>query len=361
MKNELSKRETLYLNIMKSKVVLYIKGRPGEAKSAIGKSIADKSNYNYLTLSLSQMNEVDLGQFPFTEKLSNGITQVNFASPSWATNANSNPTIIHFEELNRCRTEVASAALLILNEKMVGNLKLNDNVLMMASGNLGDVDGTDVNELDSATINRLFIYTHELPLTEWKNQYANKNVLSTIISFLNAKPEHFYKFANEEGEPFSTPRSWTNLSNYLKRFGKLTLNEIYSHIQEVGYGFIGNSAISFARWLEDTMTLSINDIVHNYSQLNVKINELSRHKISELLTSLKTIILNELDDNMMNNVISFISDIHNINENQDEVTGYLLNVIDEQISDDFKNTDNTSKLLNKFKNILNEIDKDYNE
>lgn len=352
---EMSDREKLYFNIMKSGNVLYIEGRPGDGKSAIGRAIADKMNYNYISLSLGQLSEVDMGQFPFLEKLQNGVTQVNFASPKWATEANEKPTIIHFEELNRCRQEMMDASLLILNDKMVGDLKLNENVLMMSSGNIGDSDGTSVNEFDNALINRLFKYNHSLLFTEWKEQFGIENVNQTIISFLNVKPEHFYKFPKENGQPYATPRSWTNLSKYLDMFTELSNRDILLHIQKVGHGFIGSSAVSFMRWLEDSIQLSINDILTNYKQLTTNVLELGRHRISELLISLKEIDLESLEKLNIDNIILFISDLNKTKENQDEVTGYLLDILENQIEVDFQNCDNAIAVITHFKTLINEI------
>ena len=354
MKLKLSKRELLYSNVMKSGNVLYLKGRPGEAKSAIGRVIAEKIGFNYITLPLAQMDAVDLGQFPSTKTNENGLTVVEFATPEWAIEANSRPTIIHFEELNRSRKEVRDAALLILNEKEVGRLKLNKNVYLMASGNLGDEDGTDVDEMDNAIINRLFVYKHELTVNEWIENFALENVLPEIVSFIHSKPEHFYKFSTEFGQPYATPRSWTNLSNYIKILDTKTVSDIYNNVSEVGLGFVGNSSIFFLKWLEDEMSLSINDIIDNFDKLKINIKKIGRHKISELLTSLKLVDLESLNDNQIENVIKFIELIESVKENKDELVGYLLNLIN-QLTIDMKKCDNIKKIAMRFKGILKEI------
>jgi len=356
---ELSAREQLYFNIMKSGNVLYIKGRPGEAKSAIGNAIANKTKYNYITLNLSQMTEVDLGQFPNVSDVDtdNGpVKMVTYVTPKWAIEANQHPTIIHFEELNRCRQEVMDASLLILNDKKVGSFQLNENVLMMASGNLGEDDGTNVNDLGNAVINRMFHYKHFLTVDEWVANYAKENVHPSIVNFLENKPEFFYKFAVEQGNPFATPRSWTNLSKYIKIFNTDDYKEIYNIVSEVGYGFVGDSIIPFMRFIESTMALSIKDIISNYDQMNLKVSELNRAKVSELLQSLQSIDIETLKTKEFNNVVKFITDLNKVSDFIDESYAYILSIID-NITSELEQIPNTVKFLKKFKSIINEIKK----
>ncbi len=126
---------------------------------------------------LSMNDESDF-KFPYLEdKEYNGITVKvsNFAVPHWAYSANQSPTIIHFEELNRASLFVRNAALQILLEREIGQFKFNDNVLMLASGNLGDEDGTDIEELDSALNNRLIHISHSLNLNDWIQNFGAEN------------------------------------------------------------------------------------------------------------------------------------------------------------------------------------------
>jgi len=97
--------------------------------------------------------------------------------PEWAIKANMKPTLIHFEELNRSTLQVRNAALQLLLEREIGAFfKFNDSVYMMSSGNLGEEDGTDVEEFDQALNNRLIHYTHDMPFPEWKKEFADENV-----------------------------------------------------------------------------------------------------------------------------------------------------------------------------------------
>ena len=148
--NTLTEMEKTYFQVMWAKYgVLNITSKPGVAKSAIGKSIADKMEFKYRDIRLTMVDETDVGLYPSVSEIEldgQMIKCLDFVVPRWAIEANKQPTIIHFEELNRASQQVRNAALQILLERQIGEFKFNDNVLMMSSGNLGDEDGTDVEE-----------------------------------------------------------------------------------------------------------------------------------------------------------------------------------------------------------------------
>jgi MoxR-like ATPase len=103
--SSLTEKERKYFAIMWAKYgVLNIISKPGVAKSAIGKSIADKMGFNYVDIRLSMIDETDVGLYPsVTEVEVDGkmVKCLDFIIPRWAVNANQRPTIIHFEELEK--------------------------------------------------------------------------------------------------------------------------------------------------------------------------------------------------------------------------------------------------------------------
>lgn len=139
----LTKKEKKYFSIMWAKYgVLNITSKPGIAKSAIGRAIAEKMGFAYSDLRLSMIDETDIGLYPNVSEIETGnfdtegnptkVKCLDFVVPRWAVEANKRPTIIHFEELNRASQQVRNAALQILLERQIGtDFKFNDNVLMM--------------------------------------------------------------------------------------------------------------------------------------------------------------------------------------------------------------------------------------
>lgn len=386
----LSPREKRYYKMMNAKSgVLYITAAPGYAKSAIMRSIAQKMGCQYFDIRLSMVDETDVGLFPAIDTQEvDGKQQKMLAhvAPRWAYLANTKPTIIHFEELNRSTLAVRNAALQMLLEREIGTFfKFNSNVMMCASGNLGEADGTDVEEFDQALNNRLIHIEHMLPYPEWVEQYAEENVCPVIIQFLKTHTEHYYKKPderNQKNKAYATPRSWTFLSDYifnnfgaemvtrLDSLGKEILDETTNEpklfkkfpnvrtwindIQEIGHGYIGASNAAFIRYCQDTLKISLDDILNSFDEREEDIKNFNRDKKSELLTNMRERKISSLKEKQQENLIKFLQTI-----SDDEIVGYLLHVLDAEytLSDNTKDNKAAERFLadkrfNKFRDAI---------
>jgi hypothetical protein len=325
----LTPRQQLYFRVMWSRNgVLYIQSKPGIAKSAISRAIAQKMGYNYLDLRLSMLDETDVGLYPSVDTV-DGVKCLDFVVPRWAIEANKRPTIVHFEEMNRASLQVRNAALQILLERSIGvNFKFNDNVLMMSSGNLGDADGTDVEEFDNALNNRLIHYQHTLSPQEWYEDFAKDNVHPIVTSYIKAYPERLYQDPTENTKSYATPRSWTFLSDFIIRnFGKDSSPKTFLPVlQEIAHGFIGNGAQRFMQYCQEMVNITIQDIIDRYDEVKSELTKYNRDKNSELIQSLKKYDLRELNKKQKANVIAFLKTI-----SDDELTSYLLYILDSNI------------------------------
>jgi hypothetical protein len=325
----LTAKERKYFAVMWAKYgVLNITSKPGVAKSAIGKSIANKMDFRYMDIRLSMVDETDVGLYPNVSEVEVNGTMVkclDFVVPRWAIEANKQPTIIHFEELNRASQQVRNAALQILLERQIGtDFMFNDNVLMMSSGNLGDEDGTDVEEFDSALNNRLVHINHTLSVDEWLGDFAVNNCHKLITSFIKAHPEQMYK-SSENTKAYATPRSWTMLSEFIVcNFGQdASPRDFLPLLKEVASGYLGNSAVKFVQYCEDMLNISINDVINNYDGIKKDLEKYNRDKNSELIQSLKEIDITKLNKKQLDNVVKFLNNV-----GDDEKTAYLLYILD---------------------------------
>lgn len=359
--NKLSIRERLYFDIMNSGNCLYLRGRPGTAKSAIGKSMTEKLEIKYIDKRLSQIDETDIGLYPVLndsfsklEKLGRlrkleyltkeefdelktpilknikegQVDLLHFAVPDWAFNANVEPTIIHLEELNRANVHVRNAALQLLNERQIGDLKLNDNVFLMSSGNLGEDDGTEVDEMDLALSNRLVIVDHELSYEEWISEYAQYYVWDIIINFIRANPGEYYKMPNNNEIRYATPRSWTNLSKFITyKWDKDTRNfeEIIPFLLNHGRYFIGNSITDFIRYCKNISDVNINDVLNRWNEVEKEVSEFNRSRISELMSNLRYMDLRPLKEHQFDNMLKFLDSLKG---NEDELTSFIVHILD---------------------------------
>ena len=385
--NKLSKRERLYFDIMNSGNCLYLRGKPGMAKSAMGLAMTKKLNVKYIDRRLSQIDETDIGLYPVLNDAFSKLDKIgklrdlgyitveefdelkipllksikegqvdllHFAVPEWAFNANCEPTIIHLEELNRANVHVRNAALQLLNERQIGDLKLNDNVFLMSSGNLGEEDGTEVDEMDLALSNRLVIVDHDLPYEEWISEYAQFHVWPIIIDYIRANPGEYYKLPNEKELRYATPRSWTNLSKFITyKWGKdpQDFKEIIQFLLDGGRYFVGNSITNFVRYCQDVSNININDILIRWEEVKKEVSGFNRSRISELISNLRHMDLRPLDDYQFSNMLKFLDSLKG---NEDELTSFIIHVLD---STDETNYDVNSKIIQHFDKKVKELRK----
>lgn len=372
----LSDREKKYYKMMNAKSgVLYIQSAPGYAKSAIMRSIAKKMGCQYFDIRLSMVDETDVGLFPTIDEMEVGGTKQKMlchVAPKWAYMANEQPTIIHFEELNRSTLAVRNAALQMLLEREIGSFfKFNDNVMMCSSGNLGEEDGTDVEEFDQALNNRLIHIEHQMPFPEWVENYANENVCPVIVQFLKTHTEHYYKKPderNQRNKAYATPRSWTFLSDYIfQNYGEYVEktdmdgntikgengeNKMFKQfpsirlwindIKEIGHGYVGASNARFIRYCEDTLKITLDDVLNRFDDIESDVINFNRDKKSELLTNMKERKVSQLKPAQVENLLKFLQTI-----SDDEVIGYLLHVLDSEynLSDDNRENKMAEKFL----------------
>lgn len=323
---DLTDRERLYFSAMWPKSgVLYITSKPGIAKSSIARSIAQKMGFRYMDIRLSMVDETDVGLYP-NISTAEGVKCLDFVVPRWAIEANKQPTIIHFEELNRASLPVRNAALQILLERQIGiEFKFNDTVLMMSSGNLGDEDGTDVEEFDNALNNRLIHYSHTLSADEWVKNFATEKVHSTITSYIKAYPERLYQNPTENTKAYPTPRSWTFLSDFIiNNFGKnASPREFLPLLREIAHSYVGNGAQRFLQYCEEMINISIQDILDRYDKIEKELDKYNRDKNSELIQALKEFDIKKLSEKQLDNATKFLKRV-----GDDELTAYLLHVLD---------------------------------
>ena len=242
--------------------------------------------------------------------------------------ANERPTIVVFDELNRAQLAQRNAALQIFNERRIGeDFFFNDNVFFVATGNLGEADKCDVEEFDAALVSRLIWVKHNLSLKEWVEYYANENVNPHIIRFLQAKDQHFFLNDNSAEEAFACARSWTNLSFYIESAYK-NPNDIKDWLEDIkleAHCYVGTSSAAFYNYLEETLRLTIAQVINNFDKYVHVLFEAAPSKMIELTDDLRSGInkIGGYNKKQRDNIISFITML-----GDEAKTGVLWNMID---------------------------------
>ena len=344
-----------YEDVIRSKSgVLYIKGAPGTAKSALIAEIAKNMNLRLFDFRGSEVDSNEIIGIPRPiEK--NGYQVMSYFLPEWAVDANNpgvNPktgkdyegSMIFFDELNRSSLAVRQAMMKMLNERKIGtHFSFNDNVYFSAAGNLGDKDGCEVEDLDPAMNNRLCIMDHVLTVAEWVDYAESINLNQFVVGFLKNNVSKINE-KSEKSDAFGSYRSWTNLAKFLDSKNCDTADKILQQPADIGTGYVGTAFLSFARYLENLNMISVRMIIDNYDSVKDTVKSLTRSRKSELLNELSTRDIKGFKEINLQNVIKFFKEC-----SEDEVANVFCKWLS---AADYSDKD----LLGKINNLLNDYD-----
>lgn len=362
----LSQKEVeLFMQMRGQSGVLFIQGKPGIAKSAKMRSIAKKMGMLYVDFRLSMVDETDVGMYPKVISRDVDGVETSFldhVAPLWAFEANRVPTLIHFEEINRASQHVRNASMQILLERAVGiHFLFNDDVYMVCSGNLGDEDNTDVEELDSALNGRLIHKKFSLEFDEWINDFAKDNVHPTIVHYLSFSPEQFYpSIKNKDENAYACPRTWTFLSDFFKKNfsktdgrGKFVAwgepSKFLDMSNRVAHEYIGTgAAMKFNKYLKDSLTIKVDNILNNYPKVQNEVVNADQSRWSEWFFSLKEAYrVTDMKPKQVDNLILFLKDA-----NGEQLTAFLTYTLDK--TNNMKH-ENMIKVMRAFKDVYAKI------
>jgi hypothetical protein len=183
----------------------------------------------------------------------------------------------------------------------------------MASGNLGETDKTEVEEMDLALSNRLIIIDHEMTADEWALQYGREHCWGVLVDYLVTHPEELFKPPPDGELRYATARSWTNYSKYITTvFGdnpELSSIVESDDAQIVGMGAIGMSITAFHKYLKDTVQVSIVDVYERWDEVKHDVIKFNRSRTTELMNNLKTIPLETLKKEHIENIVKFLKSL----------------------------------------------------
>lgn len=218
-------------------------GEPGIGKSSLvrslGKTFTVHANFLATTEDLTGMrlisNPDKTSSIPYVPAFYPQLAITRAIDE--AKKAPAEPVILFLDEINRTTPEVTSALLSLITEREIGDIRLPDNVKIIAAGN----DDGNVASLDSASLTRFAIY-HTIPnkslwlsvMSDQINYYVKAIVENRDDALLPPKNEDDYDdddFANS-----TNPRTLIYTSNWLTNLG-LTGKHDYKEIR--AYNDIG--------------------------------------------------------------------------------------------------------------------------
>ncbi|MFM2668707.1 hypothetical protein AAFX24_28590 [Vibrio mediterranei] len=228
-----------YINIADSITPPYIKGPPGQGKSTA---------YKVATKTIADAMDVELHIDPdlYTEPKPNDIVMVMSqlggamsASPIHGVPTHQNGGTVYLppsriakmvkqdfslfllDDLDNAIDHVKNAAMPIVLEKVLPDVRLGDHCFVGATGNLGAIDGTNTGKDSSALLNRAGVTLCcdtlgdflERGQKRWNDDYG----MAFIDEFLEQNADQFYPSVEKKyrGQR-PTSRSWDNLINKVR-------------------------------------------------------------------------------------------------------------------------------------------------
>ena len=167
--------------------------------------------------------------------------------------------ILFLDELNRTTSDITSALLSLATARMLGNVMLPDNLLMIAAGN----DKGNITPLDSASISRFWTinvlpdYDTFLRVNPDLNRLIRKTLAQNPEKYLLCKQDEntIGDDVDPESLQFTTPRTISSLSRWLNEIPREDLINICmlatssgasnkTEIYEIITGFTGETEFS---------------------------------------------------------------------------------------------------------------------
>ena len=129
--------------------------------------------------------------------------------------------ILVIDEINCVSETLAPAMLQFLQYKSFGSHPIPEGWIIIAAGNPPEYNRS-VRDFDVVTLDRVKKIDVEPDFTVWKEYAWEAGVHPSILSYLELKPESFYKMETTvDGKLFATPRGWEDLSRILQVYEQL--------------------------------------------------------------------------------------------------------------------------------------------
>ena len=196
---------------------IFIWGPPGIGKSSMVEQFAASVGMECVSLLGSQLAPEDIIGVP---QIRNGKS--SFCPPTII--AKEKPYCLFLDELNACSHEVQKAFYSLINDKRIGEFLLPEGTIVIGAGNRVQ-DAAIVKPLSSALINRMVHISLRASAKDWLVWAGENGIHPLVLQYIQMRPDHLWANAPKHEEPFSTPRSWTILSECLLAYSEANLNE----------------------------------------------------------------------------------------------------------------------------------------
>lgn len=185
---------------------------------------------------LSMKEPVDLIGIPVPTKIDCEMRTVWCIPSVWPADGEYSGGVIHLDEMNQGQPAILNAAFQLIQDRQLGDYKVPDNYLIIASSNPPAFNGT-VSELSMPLSNRFSHFNIKPDFDSWLNYEMNNGGNLDIMSFLKTQDTGLLvdtlRMENKIGDlsdtlytdVFVTPRSWDVVGKVLDLGDLFTMEE----------------------------------------------------------------------------------------------------------------------------------------
>lgn len=212
-------REYIF-DIFEAGLVPNVISSPGMGKSSIHRSVCKELNLHMIDHRISTSDSTDFTGVP-------QITPEGYAryAPFWeifplegtALPEGKDGWLIFFDEHNSAPKQVQAASYKVVLDKMIGQYKLHECVVLSMAGNL-TTDRAIVNLAGTGMQSRVITLEMEINFREWLEDVAlAENYDSRIVAYLSQYESKLMDFRPDHNEKtFCCPRTWEFMNRLVK-------------------------------------------------------------------------------------------------------------------------------------------------
>jgi len=192
-------------------IVPMLVSKPGIGKTSIIEQICKEEEYHLEVIPLASYDAGEIAGFPMLNKEKKTYDR---AKPFWLDTPNDKPVVLFFDEISQAPTANVNVLAMLVNERKLGEHKLNDNVVIVCAGNqMQHRAGT--NPLPSHFKDRVTFFEVNEDVESFMKYANSKQIHEYILGYLRNRPGNLSVF-DPAVDSCPSPRSWMRVDTILK-------------------------------------------------------------------------------------------------------------------------------------------------